>query len=355
MKLKINQQKIEDMLRQLPPYISFILRLPYRLVKSIGNQRYRKRLLYKFKYRERKTSYGIENPDKTFLIIRRVSEIEGHFSIINSVLGHLARADKEGLLPVVDMQNHYNSIWQTEDKRGIENAWEYFYHQPANYNLSDIKKSQNIIHTEGGYPYNGPSYVNIIAGSQELLFWHQLYLKYIQFNQPTLNYLQGKVDKFQVSERNVLGVSIRRGIEWGQKTTNAWFSGYARHPEIDEVIHKTADILKQSHCDYLFLSIDDHEGLAKMKGAFGSKLLYIERKRSHYFKNDQPLPLREIKALNSIEDPDAAPEKHEHPEIKYLSEIYIISKCNSIICSNTSANATAMIMNGGRYAHVLVL
>ena len=59
------------------------------IVQSCYSKKYRQYCIKKYKYRERKVHYGNEHPNEVFYVIRRESKIEGHFSMFNSVLGHL--------------------------------------------------------------------------------------------------------------------------------------------------------------------------------------------------------------------------------------------------------------------------
>ena len=102
----------------------------------------------KWKWRERKTSYGSDYPDQTFFVIRRAYCKVGLFSYVMTNMGLTDYALKKGYIPVIDMQNGRNT-YLSEERVGKENAWEYFFKQPAGYTLQDIKKAQNVILSDG--------------------------------------------------------------------------------------------------------------------------------------------------------------------------------------------------------------
>jgi len=329
----------------------YLIKLIYSFIK---NRNEREKIIsnykFRFKWRERKECYGNENRKKIFFIIRRISEFEGHFSMINTVLGHLEKADKKKYIPIIDMKNYYSSLWQNEDRKYLENAWEYFYEQPCGYTLNDIKKSKNIIYSQGFYPKNSPSYSDIALNKDKISKLNKLYNKYIILNDKTKKYIYHYIDNYQIKTKSVLAVSIRRGIEWGHLMGYPAYSCYSKHPSLEKVINETKKIFKLWNCEKIFLSIDDQEGLEIFKDVFNGKISYIDRERSEYFKNGKPLNIEE-RRLNHILK-QSKKENLYYREAKYLSEIYIISQCSNLICTNTSANATVLILNGNKFKNV---
>ncbi len=97
----------------------------------------------KWKWRQRKVSYGKENQDKTFFVIRRASCKVGLFSHVMTNMGLLDDAVRKGYIPVIDMQNTDNTYLEP-GQVGNVNAWEFYFRQPAGYGLEDIAHSKNI-------------------------------------------------------------------------------------------------------------------------------------------------------------------------------------------------------------------
>jgi hypothetical protein len=322
----------------------------YRIFLFIINNEYRRNILSKIKLRERKTSFGAENKDKYFYVIRRVSNYsEGHYSMMNFFLGHLKIAEERGLVPVIDMKNYYNGLWQAESNRGKENAWEYFYKQPSSYTLDDISASKNIILCNGINNPLLPSHKSSY-NKDEIQMWNKIYVKYIALNDNANRYLTQMLQKLRVEERRVLAVSLRRGIEWGQILNQKLFVSYSGHPSIDEAICKVQECMSAWKYDYIFLVIDDQEGLEIFKKVFKERLLYIERDRWVYFKNGIALTADErIKTRIPKNDVEIYEE-----ELRFLTEVHIMSRCNSIVCSKTSANISALLINGNRYENTYI-
>ena len=102
----------------------------------------------KWKWRERTVSYGNENPDKTFFVIRRATCKVGLFSHVMTNMGLVRYAMENNYIPVIDMQSNLNSYLE-ESQVGKENAWEFYFEQPCGYTLKDISKSRNVILSDG--------------------------------------------------------------------------------------------------------------------------------------------------------------------------------------------------------------
>ena len=108
--------------------------LPYGLIAYSRKRQ-------KAKRKEKHTSYGNENPDKTFYITGVVDQRGGLFWMMLFNLHRIAYALEKGWVPVVDWQNQPNQYLENADLHK-ENAWEYYFEQPCNYHLISIKHSK---------------------------------------------------------------------------------------------------------------------------------------------------------------------------------------------------------------------
>ena len=102
-----------------------------------------RKCINKYTHRQRRYSYGSENPDKTFYVIGVPYTTAGLFAIVKSVFCHICYAYQKGFIPVVDMQNFKSQLSYNNNTN--TNAWELYFQQPGGYNLKDISKSRNII------------------------------------------------------------------------------------------------------------------------------------------------------------------------------------------------------------------
>ena len=85
------------------------------------------------------------DPSKsTYYIIRVNLPVNGIFSIITHITGHIRYALSKGWLPVVDMQN-YPNVCLAPEKFGKENSWEYYFEQPLRIGLEQAYSGENVI------------------------------------------------------------------------------------------------------------------------------------------------------------------------------------------------------------------
>lgn len=323
------------------------------LIRCVYNKEERRKYELNIKWRKRKINLGPENSSKRFYIARRISEAEGHYSMFNTFLGHCLFAKQHNYIPVIDMQNYFSPTWQSKERQGKDNAWEYYYEQPGGYSLIDVAGSQNLLLSNGIKPPKLPNLGLIYYNKAEIEKWHKIYCEYIHLLPEIQKFIEDKIIEFGLQKRNVLAVSLRRGIEWGNTINYQAFSSYPEHPPLEATISKTKELMALWGCEFIFLVIDDQEGLEIYMREFGNKLLYLERPRPVYFKNNIPLPYEEMR-LSQTEYAVKTQELIFRRELKFMTEINIIAKCQCIMCAKTSANASAFIINGGKFKHTYV-
>lgn len=314
------------------------------------NKQYRDDRIRDFKGKKRKAMRGFKNSDKTYYLIRRVSPVEGHYSIMLSMLGYLKEAEEQNMIPVVDMKHYYNIIWQHEDRKGKDNAWEYFFEQPAHVSLEDIKGCRHILMSDGYNASYVPSNKETCFHRDEIAMWNRIYHQYIRFNPETAARVKSLEEELRVSQRRILGVSIRREMNYHRYKKSAEFSGYAIPPELRQVIDDVWKFLKEWNCDYVFAVTDDDEFTHVLQEEFGELLLLCNRQRFIIFKDGQPA---EEQQWYYDESGDIEKQKKRHG-MDYIAEITVLSKCTSLICSRNSGNTAAIIINGNQYEHLKV-
>lgn len=298
--------------------------------------------IYHYFWRERSTSYGEENSDKVFYIIRRISPMEGVCSMLNSVVGHLAYAESKGYIPVVDMKNYYNVSWQPFSKRKKENAWEYYFEQPAGYSLSDIQHSKNIILSDGINAHKVPNLQGTL-NCTEVEKWHEIYQKYIRLNDKIEKKLSN--DEKKMESGNTLGVCERVGILAGKKRKTILYAGYAKSITVKHMINEVERRMKLNNCNKIFLVIDDDETAEIFKQYFKNKLFLYKRKRYKYLQNGEPPKKKEL-----IFEDVIIPKN-----VSYIKEIFLLARCSSLLCDQSTGAMTAIIINGNQYENRTVL
>ena len=77
------------------------------------------------------------SPEQSSYVIWRTHGA-GFWSIVASTLAHCDIATQEGLVPVVDMENHASVYQEDAPVRGTRNVWEYYFQQPAGRSLANL-------------------------------------------------------------------------------------------------------------------------------------------------------------------------------------------------------------------------
>lgn len=309
-----------------------------------------KNLIYHWLTREKRCSFGIENPEKTFYVIRSINSTSPFYiGPVNNllanyfyVLSHIQYAINNGWIPIVDQLNYpvYNSV--DFPINGTFNAWEYYWKQPCNYTLEEVYQSKNVVlskqnwFSEYDMGYDVEKYKNpkIIHGFYNLS-------KLIPFNTKTENIIERKYNSLLSNKKNILGIAFRFGGHSKRHFEKA--VGHPVQPEIDEMIKIAYLYLNKWNMDYIFLTSDTDEAIKECRNVFGNKLIFLKRKRfSETLKKEEK---NEIYLKNNL----------YQTSIDYLTEMSLLSKCDCFISSINSGMRYALIRNDNRYINVKIL
>mgnify|MGYP003588542857 CR=1 FL=1 len=80
-----------------------------KLKEALKKWKWLQKTVSSIKWHPRRVSYGKDNPDKTFYIIRRHDLHAGLFSFVSANLGAIRKVVDAGYIPVVDMAGSPNS------------------------------------------------------------------------------------------------------------------------------------------------------------------------------------------------------------------------------------------------------
>lgn len=293
----------------------------------------------KWKWRERKVSYGNENPEKTFFVIRRASCKVGLFSSVMTNMGLVDYAVKKGYIPVIDMQNTSNTYLEPEQV-GKMNAWDFYFNQPMGYGLEDIAASKNIVLSNGliteknDYPD-----MRIVDDEKLLLRWREVFGKYFSINDMLIEEFQKEKQKL-FGENRVLGV-LARGTDY----INLKPKNHPIQPTAIQIAGKAAEVMEQYQCTYIFLATEDQSIFHAVKEQFGDKLLAMETTRYTTSGNQN------INDMSSGREADRYLKGKE-----YLLSVWLLSQCNCLVAGNVGGTHGALLMSPGyEYSYVFDL
>lgn len=307
-------------------FLSFIWRNTllkwYRDYKAYKEKKY---------WEEHKARYGKENQDKTFYVIRRRDLYCGLFSLFLTNLVRIDEAVKKGYIPVVDMQNDFN-IYLAEDKIGKENAWEYFFKQPAGYSLKDISNSRNVIIGSGAVPVMFP-YLDVkflMGETGELQYWRNLTRKYIVLSDKAKQFIDDEYDRLFDKGDKVLGVKCR-GTDYAKgKPKN-----HPIQPTPIQAVEKAEEIFREQNCTRVFLATEDAEFYEIFAEHFGNKLItnktsYMEYKGGSTGKEEYEQEDGGFKA-----------------GMEYLTTTMLLARCDCLCAGCVSATVGALLLTEG--------
>lgn len=307
-------------------FFSFLWR--NTLLKLIRKMKEKKKKKF---WEETRMCRGRDNADKTFYVIRRSDLYCGLFSFIITSLARIDEAIKRNMIPIVDMQNSFN-IYLDENKIGKENAWEYYFEQPMDYGLEDIKKSKNIVLSNGRVPDMFP-YLDIeflLGYSGEIDYWRKVAGKYIKVNSRIKEKAENLYHTLFEKDERVLGV-LSRGTDYIFSKPK----GHPVQPDKEQILNKAEEIFLEKNCDKIFLATEDESYYKLFKEKFGKKLYTINQK----FLNYQGGAYGKEKYL-SIDD------KYKSGE-SYLLTILLLSKADCLCAGCTSATVGALLLTQG--------
>lgn len=287
----------------------------------------------KYYFQEEKKSYGKLNKDKIFYVVRRTPPGAGLFSNYTVSLLHILEAENRNLIPVIDYESYYSDYKEEEMINGSNNAWEYYFRQPSSYKLDEVYRSQNVI-LSGELPKNSSNIwcADFLKNIKEIEKLHKISKK-VDFNSSVKNYLEKKYEEIIPKNKKILGAAIR-----GREYTEQKPKNHPIQPDLREFIKLIQEKYREWQCDYIFITTEEEKTLEKLKEVFKEKLLYVPRERFKEYNGgnlrEQRFERKNDKYLTGLE---------------YTTEIYILSKCNSIIAAPASGITAAFIFNGNKY------
>ena len=242
-----------------------------RLKSILKENRLINRAYIEYKWRERRTSYGDENEDKIFYIIRRTPCSVGLFSYVCTVMGHIKYAVERGYIPVVDMQN-YENTYLAGEQVGQINAWEFYFKQPMGYSLVDIQNSKNIILSWGEVTKEFPAYP-MVENEEIYHMWHDYADKYLVLSSEAERQAEKKYKEL-LGGKKVVGVLCR-----GTDYSNSHPIGHPIQPKPEKLIIKAEQFLKERGCEYVYLATEDEDIYETFKRHFNDKLIVNDTAR----------------------------------------------------------------------------
>lgn len=322
-----------------------------RALKRLGIRGVYNRLRYKFETRSRRVSFGSENPDKIFYVIRGVDHHAKHYTGVamnllanySYVLAHIIYADKHGWLPIVDQIHDPVNTKEDFPINGTQNPWEYFWCQPIPYSLEEVYHSKHVVLSKRSWYLPGDLGYSAEKHKDKMLLrrYHELSER-IPLNRVTREHVDAVVKEFFPQGGRVLGISMRRGGTAREDTYHA--PNHPIQPTPEEMLAAVQEKMKLWSIDFVFLATEEQHYVEYFSAALEDKLIYLPRKRYVGWKK-----------YTEEENPLYQPGRRYQTALEYLTEMEMLARCQCLIGSITSGLRYALIRNGARFEHVEIL
>lgn len=290
------------------------------------------RIVIHYKNIEKHVSLGNDNPDKTFFVVRRNAPNAGLFSFVITNIGWMKYATDRGYIPVVDMQNYYNTYITQNDVEKI-NSWDYYFKQPCGYNMNDIMHSKNIIISGLGSSENNPNPLD----SEGFITWQKYSHKYLMLSDKAETEIN-KREEEMFHGRRILGV-LCRGTDYIATKPKE----HPVQPGIMAMLEKACEVMQQQSCEAIYLATEDETIFEKFREKFGERLLTVSNKR---YKDTGNHNINEIS--DSAEEKSTDPRGDKYKKgMDYAVTIGLLSRCQCLVAGQTSGTTGALLLTEG--------
>lgn len=323
--------------REIKHIIKYICRKEYRNFWTESKER-----------RQYKTSFGEKNPDKVFYVIRRDSH-EGFGSVLKNVIGELEYAKRKKYIPVIDYLNYYDHLIQTEENKGKENAWEYYFRQVSDFSLDEVYKSKNVIMSNSldskHWIYRDRG-LRVYSDANFRSKLHKVLEEYCVLSDDVkINYdREYERIKSIVGGEKILAVSamLREADIYASGNLESNYVGRGIQPRFSELVCDIHQCMKQFDCKYVFMSADSDKYYAELRSEFRDKIIFSDRRQVSN-KAD----------IHSRFDNEIRTNPRTYT-IGYITDMYLLASCNSLLASESSTSQIACIINGNQYENIKI-
>jgi hypothetical protein len=301
----------------------------YELLKLLLNMRFDSKSLI-----QKKKSNSVH-------ILKRTPLGAGLFSNYMLILEHLfLYPDNEYFVDWKNFKTFYN---EKNSILGTKNAFEYYWQQPIESNLKHIYKKRNYYITNDRSDYGKFNFneLNTMLDSDNLKRLHKCALK-IPLNKHTDNHIK---DTFKnlLKGMNTIGVSHR-----STDYTNLQQVGHYVQPTINDLILEVRKFYKLEQFEQIFISSDDYLAIEEFKQNIGLDVPVVSSKRSLVNSNFYGRKYNKNKDL--ITETSAERENDLYLfGLEYLTDVYLLSKCEYFIGGFTSGSAAVLVLNNDKF------
>ena len=295
-----------------------------------------------------------------YYVFRYIYGGVGIFDCIKNFIISAQWAEENNYIPLVSFERE-----ETYKNNMVvkENFYEKLFIQYKGRPIGKVLKNNTVIVSHGNYVDEKKPQVGIqsidFPMRDERTYWEKvgrLYDKYIQVKPEIKNIYYKEFERLFPKGKKVLGVCIREGfgiadeIETGQY----YLRINPREPKNEIIIATVKECLLEWKCEYIYLSAQFQESIDMFLETFPRMVLYYDReypKKKDYLKAYEKMgdDIR-IEILDSIYTSTT-----EKVMQDYVGQINLLSKCNSLIATESGGAKGALMICHGRYENVKII
>ncbi len=250
---------------------------------------------------------------------------------VNDMVSRIYECFYRGYFPIVEVPG----------ADGIDNLWATYFKQPHEILGLDISSFQNKV--DQFYemePVWGPGYqANLIP--RELMCARNLYRELVKPNDDTMDYIK-KEQQELFGEKEVLGVLIR-GTDLGKDHPK----DHPRQPEVEQVLNDIEVELSANTYDAVYLASEEKQMEDLLRERFPAECILTNKR--HYM-TDSYYEARKTHDIIGLTDVMVENHMDIYTQgLEYLSSLYLLSNCKSLIAGNTLGSSAALFLNNGKY------
>ena len=276
------------------------------------------------------------NTDCRALIIRRLNTKVGIFSDYIVFLRAIELAIEQNRIPIIDRLTVHNDFLNTDDR---VNTWELFFEQPMSLGLDGITHETMQVSAfncgVGTFP------VSLLHCNDPFVitYWRKIAEKYIRLNKE-MQAVADNAYNILLKGLTCLGISVREGYGKLADMKEDVIRGHPMQADTKELIDYAERKMIEWNLNDVFFTCQTIETVDLFKQRFGDHAICLDRNRPRYADLLEGENLKRRNFETAICN-----------ERDYITEISLLSKCNSLICSHNSGSDAAFIMSPG-YEHV---
>ena len=289
---------------------------------------------------KREFSYGPENPDKTFYLIKQPVKENGITALVSNVMGIIGMLHKKrpDFIPVVDLgvANDLNQFTGTSG----EDVWGMFFKQVSPYSLQEVYNSQHVILDQNSNLNMNPYLTEFVFSNQRA---ELIYGKELQYTDEVQAYIDRKLAHvFPEEKKRILAVVVR-----GSDYLAPSVAKYVPHGiSAEETLEKALEYVRENHFDYVFLATEDKSYLELFRNSeLKDRLLYVDQERVDYAREENHNKL--LIEIYGQEKKDPI-----RRTLDYICVLEGVVRCDALLANVTSGAVTYALGRNPGYEFV---